>query len=367
MMRLLFIVAVVFCLTACGWFSDDKGFFVNRSDDYLTVTEGAELQVPADLQTARVADPYPIPDLTTQLNPEFYPGQPPRPDAIYANDNRDEVRIQKLGDRRWLVVPEPPTTVWPKVKQFLAENGVGIATETASQGRIDTQWLNIGARDYRDIIRTMIQEAKQEADVTGGRDRLLIRVESGLRESTSEVHVRYENDSLSTPQDNLVDLNDMQSLVVEAEVEVLTEIGAYIAARVSEQTVSMVAQEMTNGVKSRLTRNAQGDPVLELNLDYDRAWATIGQALSRAEAEVSDSDQPNGIYYVEISEELLTGEKKGWVKGMFSGGGDKQQVQLRLTAMDDTDYEVSVLDDSGEPVDREFAQQVLSMLREFSS
>ena len=56
----------------------------------------------------------------------FYPGRPPLPGTIYAADNRGEIRIQRLGDRIWLVVPEPPTTVWPKIKQFLADNGVAV-------------------------------------------------------------------------------------------------------------------------------------------------------------------------------------------------------------------------------------------------
>ena len=142
-------------LTGCGWLNDDKGIFVNRDDDYIDMEERAALVVPTDLQASKVADPYPIPRTPRQLNPEFYPFKPPRPDAIFASDNRDEVRIQRLGERAWLVVPEDPTTVWPKVKQFLAENGIRVESEMTEYGRLDTQWLDTSQDAYRDIIRTV--------------------------------------------------------------------------------------------------------------------------------------------------------------------------------------------------------------------
>ena len=136
-MRLLFSVLSIFVLFpylalsgGCSWFNDDEGVFVNKSDDYLDARERSGLVIPADLNQDRVGDPFPIPPTPTQLNPEFYPQRPPQPSAIYANDNRDVVRIQSLGERRWLALPESPSTVWPKVKQFLAENGVPVAGES---------------------------------------------------------------------------------------------------------------------------------------------------------------------------------------------------------------------------------------------
>lgn len=134
----LALLAGLTLLSGCRWMNDDKGIFVNRDDDYITLEERGALMVPSDLYAGKVTDPYPIPRTPDLLNPEFYPNQPPRPDAIFANNNRDEVRIQRLGERAWLVVPEPPTTVWPKVKQFLAENGVRVASEASQYGRMDT-------------------------------------------------------------------------------------------------------------------------------------------------------------------------------------------------------------------------------------
>lgn len=354
-------------LGGCRWFNDDKGVFVNRDDDYITMVERDALVVPSDLQSSKVADPFPVPRTPRQLNPQFYPYKPPRPDAIFANDNREQVRIQRLGERAWLVVPEAPTTVWPKVKQFLAENGISVASEMAEYGRLDTEWLDTSRESYRDIIRTVIREGKEQESFLEGEDRLLIGVEPGLREGTSEVYVRHENDVLGLPSVGVVDLESIRSLMPAVEIDVLSEIGAYIAAKVSEQTISMVATENTGEVKSSVGRNAEGTPVLKLHLDYDRAWATVGQALNRAEVEVENQDQLEGVYYVRIPDKVLTGEEKGWFSGLFGGGKAGHDLQLHMSEAGDAVYYLSVTDDKDKPVDREFSQEVLTMLRDFSS
>jgi uncharacterized lipoprotein len=275
--------------------------------------------------------------------------------------------MQRLGDRQWLVIPEPHTTVWPKVKQFLAENGIRVESEMAEYGRLDTEWLDTSQEAYRDIIRTLIREAKEQDGFLEGKDRLLIKVEPGLREATSEVYVRHENDALGLPSVGLVDLDSIRSLIPAAEIEALSEIGAYIAAKVSEQTISMVATDNEGQVKSAVARNAEGIPVLELRLDRERAWATVGQALVRAEVEVEDQDEVEGVYRVRIPEEVLTGENKGWFSGMFKRGKAGHELQLHLEEAGNRVYHVSVTDGEATPVDREFGQEVLSMLREYSS
>lgn len=357
-------------LAGCSWFNDDKGVFVDKSDDYIDTDENEPLDIPEGLDTARVQDPYPIPEITSRLRPEYYPDRPPRPDAIYANDNRDEVRIQRLGDRRWLVVPEAPTTVWPKVKQFLAENGVAVAWESPPDGRLDTQWLEVTDQTYRDIVRQVVREGKELANLSGGEDRLRIRVEPGLRERTSEIHLRHENTGFADPgPELLVDLDTSPSHVSEIEQEALTELGAYIAARVAEQTVSMVAQEIGSGVKSRLDIDSDGDPVLRLLLDRDRAWATVGQSLSRAAIEVANADEQAGVYEIVVPEDLdVEAEEPGFFGRMFSfGGKDTLTLQLTLEAAADDSFVVSALDGDGQPLDREFSQRVLVLVREYAS
>ena len=367
------------CLfSGCGWFSDDRGFFVNRSDDYIDAYEGPELVVPGDLDQS-IEDPFPIPEIPEQQNARFYPGRPPLPGTIYALDNRDEIRIQRLGERIWLVVPEPPTTVWPKIKQFMADNGVAIGSEAAGQGRITTDWLTIADEQYRDVVREVLRDAKQADQPPGtgfsGRDRLLLRVEQGLRERTSEVHVRQQSDRGATVNPDAID--DLEPLVSElptAERQFLNELGAYIAARVAEQTVSMVALEIAGQEKSELGRDDAGIPVLRLFLDTERTWATLNRALDAATVEVIELDRVAGTCHILIPDTAFTGpvrERRGFFGRLNpfrgGGGGDSiSEVQLRIEREQDRQYAVSVHGIGGEPVTDDFRQDVLVLIREYA-
>ncbi len=367
MAKAIIFVALALLVGGCGWFSDDRGFFVNRSDDYIDAREAPRLVIPDDLGET-LEDPFPIPAVPAQENARFFPGRAPLPDAIYANDNRDAIRIQRLGERIWLVVPEAPTTVWPKIKQFLAENGVGVTSEQPGRGRITTEWLSVGEESYRDVVRNLLKEVKPDS---GERDRLLLQVEQGLRELTSEVHLRHQSDAaVGSEVDVPAGLDQLTSGLVEVEQRLLNELGTYIAARVAEQTVSMVAQEIAGQVKSELSRDEAGQPILRLYLDEERAWATLSQAIDNAGIEIIETDRQARVQYVRIPDEVLLGEEKpGFFRRLFSsrGGGNVPEVVLRLSQEEGGHYALSVSDRIGQSVPVEFAQQVLVLVREFSA
>lgn len=372
MIRVL-LLSLTLLLGACGWFKrGDDGLFLNPKDDYLESVQHNELVVPEDMRDLANTDPFPIPVTPESPNPTFYPNRPPLPDAIYANDNRDEVRIQRLGERRWLVIPEPPTTAWPKLKQFLAENAVPLTYDAPGVGRLNTGWLQIEDTPYRDVIRTLLRDAKTADPLLLGQDRFLIKVEQGLRVQTTEIHVRHENDSVSLPvRDEVVVIDGLSSHVGAAEDDLLNEIGAYIAAKVSEQTVSKVALQIGATRKTELARNASGYPVLHFYLDYDRAWATLGQALDNAEVEILNLDREAGLFDVNIPASVFTGEEEG--KGFFCrvtfscDQDDAMDVQIRLQG-ESQDFVISVMDAAGaRQLNPDVAQQILVLIREFAA
>ncbi len=372
-LRTVVVCGLVAALMSCGWFRDDQeGLFLNPKDDYLDATQHNKLVVPGDLVDLSDTDPFPIPSTPDPQNPVFYPDRPPLPDAIYANDNRDEVRIQRLGRRAWLVVPEPPTTAWPKLKQFLAENGVSLALDNPGRGRLNTEWLRIEQTQYRDVVRTVVRDAKTAVQLNLGQDRFLLKVEQGLRPRTTEVHVRHENDSATLPvRDDIVSLNGVNSHIPQAEVDLLNEIGAYVAAKVAQQTVSKVALQIGSAQKATLGRTSQGYPELKLFLDYDRAWATLGQALESAAVEVSSVDRQAGLLNVNISPGVF-GEDEG--RGFFcritfscDDKGETLDLQLMVRGQGE-EYSVTVLEaDGAGPAAVDLSQQVLVLIREYAA
>ncbi|MBT7334582.1 MAG: outer membrane protein assembly factor BamC [Gammaproteobacteria bacterium] len=371
-MRYWLLGTVILSLGACSWMRPgDEGIFLNPNDDYLESDRHNKLVVPEDLRTLENTDPFPIPSVSQPPNPTYYADRPPLPDAIYANDNRDEVRIQTLGDRQWLVIPEPPTTAWPKLKQFLAENAVPIVYDAPQSGRLNTGWLKIENVAYRDVIRTMLKDAKSSDPLLTGQDRFLIKVEQGLRPETTEIHVRHENDSISLPvRDEVIVIDGLNSHMDLAESDLLREVGAYIAAKVSEQTVSKVALQIGSEKKAELERDEDGFPVLYFYLDYERAWATMGQALENASVDIINLDRETGRFMVDVPQSIFTGEEGGgfFCRLTFSCQSDKPvSVQLRMLGSQQK-YDLRVWQADGEALlDADVAQQILVLLREFAA
>jgi len=374
--RILSIIATV-GLAGCASFNDDEGIFVNKADDYMDATAQKSLIVPPDLSRERIQDPFPIPENNDQINPAFYPGRPPQPRAMYANDARDEVRIQSLGGRRWLAVPESPDGVWPKVKQFLAENGVEVVEELGREGRLNSAWMQIGNENYRDVVRTIMREVREASTITGGWDRILVRVERGMRERTAEVHLRHQftrdEDAPIISGDVLVDISKVKSSLDGIEADILSEIGAFIAAKVSEQTVSMIAQGISLGAKSEVVRDDSGIPTLRFYLDRSRAWAAIGQALDRAEVEIKSSDREAGKYFVAVGDSfLITDDRGGFFRRLLGSGARKKMdtiddLQIVMEEITESIFSVFILDKNDQHINRESSQDLLVMIREFAS
>jgi len=298
------------------------------------------------------------------------------PDALYANDNRNEVRLQRLGDRAWLAVPEAPTTAWPKLKQFFADNGVAFAFEDSEQGRLNTTWLTLDAEGYRDVVRAALVEAKQEDSLQAGRDRLLIRVEQGLQPTATEVHLRHENDLQGSPASNQMSvLSTLTSDSAAAEKKLLSEIGAYIAARVAESTVSKVALQIGSSAKTELARNSAGQPVLRLFLDRGRAWATLGQSLRNAEVvevSVAEQNSDDASMAVVIPPDLFSGKsgRSLLCRLTFTCRKGSNAVNVTLKMIEGSGpevFDVLVYDGDQPLADNDLAQQILVLIREYAA
>jgi outer membrane protein assembly factor BamC len=366
-MRFISILLLTFTGASCSWFGGDS-----ETDSYIDVKPLPPLQIPDDLDDNVVKNPIPLPVIPAQRNASFYPSRPPLPDALYASDNRDEVRMQALGERNWLVVPEPATTAWPKMKQFFADNGIVLEADRPEVGRLNTAWLAIEDKDYRDVVRTLLRNNRRGEEPNTGKDRFLIRVEQGLQPQSTEVHIRHENDAQGeVAADNVVSLNGVQSNMRAAERSLLNEIGGYIAARVAETTVSKVALQIGASAKTDLLRNTDGVPVLKLYLDRARAWATLGQSMKNAEVEVNEQNNDIGEYDVTIPTALFSGDARGSVlcRITFSCNSEARRINAVIQMTEDTEsgFNVLVMQDGAPMRDADKAQQILVLIREFAT
>ena len=372
------LVTTASILTGCGLLPlmpFNNGSDKPTSTTYIDLRPQAPLEVPEDLRQSEPSQVSAIPEIIEQRNASYYPDRPPLPDAKYASDNRDEVRVQRLGNRSWLVIPESPTTAWPKMKQFFADNGVLLVDDRPEVGRLNTAWLKDNETPARDLVRSLLASARSEAGLESGEDRFLIRVEQGLQPQSTEVHLRHDNDALNgVVAANLLYVQDANSDLIAAENELLQQIGAYVAARVAESTVSKVALQIGSKPKSDMRRNADGIPELRFFLDRRRAVASLTQSLRNAGVIINSEDSDAGRFDISIPSEVLTGKKGGgfFCRITFScSSRGATDVTLFMSDAIATElgegYKISVLQDGELMVDVDRAQEILVMIREFAT
>ena len=369
-LRSLVLITQALLLTSCGWFmSADQ----EKSKSYINVVAQKPLEIPEGLSADRIRDPFPVPQVAEQVNPDFYPKRPPLPDALYANDNRKEVRIQKLGGRRWLALPESPTTAWPKIKQFFADNGVDLLFEDTDSGRLETEDLRITQDNYRDVVRSILAEESVSPD---GLHKIILEVQSGLQTNSSEIRLRHfyltqDTAGKSSGRTSMGNPSDS----VQVEEKLLSDLGSYVAARVAELTVSRVALTIGGSAKTNIRRDAQGRPVLQMSLDKDRAWATLGQAVRNAGlagiTSVSEDPADREIV-IRVPRGLLISENgRGFFCRITFSCGNKSDFKyvLKMKGMADKAdiQEVFVSRVNEMPITNELSQQILVLIKEYAA
>ena len=141
--------------TACTSTSD--GFLAGDKVDYRGPTVKAKpLEVPPDLtQLARDSRYQPQGGvISAAATPGAAPSQLPGSAIPVAPTARGDIRVERQGEMRWLVVPMPPEQLWPLLKTFWQERGFTLASESAETGVMETDWAENRAKLPQDFIRS---------------------------------------------------------------------------------------------------------------------------------------------------------------------------------------------------------------------
>ena len=292
---------VVSTLSGCGIFGDD-GYFRDRGDDYQLANSLPPLQMPEGVTAKHQEELYEVPHIGAEVDRGDF--VVPRPQALSVNVGLDRVKIQKLGNRRWVLVNQPPDEVWPQLHYFLRSTGLQLAMSDAGAGTMETTWLTFGENpDTKDKYR--------------------LQVESGVQPDTTEVHVRHLSVPMETPAGGAVNW-PAQSSSAEREGWMIDEMSSALAAESTGAAASLVAQAIGGGkVKVQVMEPAGKEPFVALGLAMNRAWATVSHALNTGAYRLHKEDSDIGIFYVtyDAERELSDGED-GWFSSWRSGKGE---------------------------------------------
>jgi outer membrane protein assembly factor BamC len=278
---------------------------------------------------------------------------------------REDMRLARDGELRWLVVNMPATEVFNKAVEFWQSEGFAIRSQNPQAGLIETDWAENRANIPQDFLRRTIGRVFDQVWDSGERQLFRTRLERGpdgqievyfshqhmVEKVVSEAQTKWEPGASDPALDAAMLSRFMVFLGAEEE-----RARSQLAAIQPEDTAPSAAQIVTGG-------GANGS--LEIAEPFDRAWRRVGLALDRGNFTVEDRDRAAGQYYVRYVD--VDAQQQQQSKGIFSRlfGSKEPQVQpqyrVLLTELGSA-TRVTVLDSEGQPDNGATAQRILDVL-----
>jgi outer membrane protein assembly factor BamC len=317
--------------------------------------------------------PLDIPPDLTQLNRDTryaVPGGPvsassmavrPAPvAAATAAKQVNDVRIERDGKQRWLVVSRTAESVWPIVQEFWKENGFEYTIQQQQLGLLETEWAENRSKIPQDFIRRSLGKIVDGLYSSGERDKFRTRIE---RNNAGGVDIYVTHRGMV---EEFKDQTKSGTIWVqrpndpELEAEFLSRLMVKLGAS-AEQAKASTAAPQTPANKTTLVTQGEAS-TLNIPDSFDVAWRRIGLALDRTGFTVEDRDRAQGVYFVRYVD-TATKEEKGFFSNMFSSKKEAGPVKYRIAVRKAANVtEVTVQDAAGKTENTPVAQRILKLL-----
>ena len=342
--------------TGCSVLQEDK-------IDYKSARQGTALDVPPDLTQLSRDARYQVPGSVVTAS-GYQTAQPAV--ATGASDTAvskvGDVRIERAGNLRWLVIDRPADKVWAPVKDFWQENGFVLTLSQENLGVMETDWAENRAKLPQDVIRSTLGKVFDSLYSTGERDKFRTRLERNAAGGT-EVYISHRG-MIEVYTDARKDQTVWQPRPADVELETEFLRRLMIKLGVDEAQAKAVVAATPTQTTSRVT-TVNNLPVLQLEDDFDRAWRRVGLSLDRTGFTVEDRDRTQGMYFVRYVPLATTDGTKPGFFGRLFGSSEPQAkpAQYRIAVRSSgTTTTVSVLNAQGQPDGSADAQRIVQLL-----
>lgn len=281
--------------------------------------------------------------------------------ATTAAKQVNDVRIERDGKQRWLVVNRSADVVWPIVQSFWKENGFEYVVEQQQLGLLETEWAENRAKIPQDFIRRNLGKVLDGLYSSGERDKFRTRIE---RNSAGGVDIFVTHRGMSEEYKDASKIGTIwqpRPSDPELEAEFLSRLMIKLGVSTEQAKASTATPELAIAKTTLVTK---GDAtVLAIPDSFDIAWRRIGVALDRTGFTVEDRDRAQGIYFVRYVD-TTPKEEKGFFGKMFSGATpDTGPIKYRISVRKaDNNTEVSVQNASGATENSPISQRILKLL-----
>ncbi|MDP3165557.1 MAG: outer membrane protein assembly factor BamC [Hydrogenophaga sp.] len=350
--RLGMLAVVALVVSGCSVLQEDK-------IDYKGAARGSTLDVPPDLTQLSRDSRYNVPGSVVTAS-GYQSAQPAAAGTGTATVSVGDVRIERAGTQRWLVVDRPADKLWSPVRDFWQENGFLLEIDQESLGIMETDWAENRAKLPQDIIRSTIGKIFDSLYSTGERDKFRTRLERNAAGGT-EIYISHRGMiEVYSTKDKDQTIWQPRPADVELETEFLRRM--MIKLGVSEAQAKAVTATAPAQAAARMTM-VNNAPVVQFDDNFDRAWRRVGLSLDRTGFTVEDRDRSQGTYFVRYVEPVAT-TKPGFISRIFGGSAPEASAARYRVVVRSTDNKtmVSVLDGQGKADGSANAQRIAQLL-----
>jgi outer membrane protein assembly factor BamC len=345
--------------------------------DYKTASQLPPLEIPPDLTAPQRDGRFVLPEQKTATASGYQQERKEqgRTGTGGVLPQVDNVRLERLGSERWLVVQEPPDKVWPVVREFWLERGFLIKSESPEAGVMETDWAENRSNLPQDGIRGLFGRFADSIYSTSFRDKFRTRLERTPDGDGTEVYISHRGmEEVYTISQQRSEGQTGQTYWQPRasdpglESEFLHRLMVRLGTSEERSKLAVAAGPSPN--RAEIVKSSDGTQALQVNEPFDRAWRRVGLALDRVGFTVEDRDRQNGVYFVRYADPESEMAQKNNEKGLFSrlfGSSDSKvkaeqfRVQVRPEKEAST---VNVLNKDGGTETNPTAQRILVLLHE---
>jgi outer membrane protein assembly factor BamC len=359
-------LAVALSLAAC---SSVENFLQGDKVDYKSQSvKTAPLEVPPDLSQLQRDGRYAPSSGSVSASSYQTGGATLNPAAAaavgVAPTALGEMRVVRQGNQRWLVVPMPAEQLWPQLREFWTERGFNLVIENAQAGVMETDWAENRAKIPQDIVRRTVGRVLDTLYDTGERDRYRTRVERNG--NTSEVYISHRGmteEYAGERKETTVWTPRPADPGLEAEF--LTRLMVKLGTKETVAREVLATAASAPSATPARARVVAGQPALQVDEGFDRAWRRVGLALDRSGFTVEDRDRAGGLYFVRYVDpkNVATAAEQGFFSKLFNKTDAAAPVRYRIAVKGDGEKtNVSVQNSQGAPEVSDVAQRIVALL-----
>jgi outer membrane protein assembly factor BamC len=382
-MALKFSKLVLFSLTlsllvACSGVPQIGEMLPDRKVEYKK-SKAAErnLEVPPDLSSSSISDDLVIPG-SMGLGSATYSDFANR-GSMTANSGisgsvipeLEDIKVQRNGDQRWLVIKASPDDVWNRVIDFWQENGILMEEQDPSVGVMVTSWIENRADIKSDFITDAVRKIFDSAYAAATRDQYRVRIERGSEEGAIELFLTHRGmqeelvSSSAGGSERAVWIPRETDHGLEAEM--LRRLMVHLGVADQRASKSLARKGPAASARSLLNRGS-GQVSLSVKEEFNRAWRLTGVALDRVGFAVEDRSRSEGVYYVRYNDPMRENEDPGLLSKLVFWKDDKNidkenRYQVKLNSDGDT-TQIVVMNEAGARDNSPTAVRILTLLHE---